>query len=198
MTFKIANCDLREPMSESSLSTDNILPLIHTIRGQRVILASDLAELYGVPTFRLNEQVKRNSTRFPSDFVFQLTATEWDEVKALRSQFATLKKGQHQKYRPYAFTEHGAIMAANVLNSPQAVAMSVYIVRAFVQQREVLAANEAILKRLAEIDKTLLQHNAALRDIYHKLMPLLQPPPETPKPRIGFREPRVRYGARKI
>jgi len=185
-------------MSESSLSTDNILPLIHTIRGQRVILASDLAELYGVPTFRLNEQVKRNSTRFPSDFVFQLTATEWDEVKALRSQFATLKKGQHQKYRPYAFTEHGAIMAANVLNSPQAVAMSVYIVRAFVQQREVLAANEAILKRLAEIDKTLLQHNAALRDIYHKLMPLLQPPPETPKPRIGFREPRVRYGARKI
>ena len=198
MTFKIANCDLREPMSESSLSTDNILPLIHTIRGQRVILASDLAELYGVPTFRLNEQVKRNSTRFPSDFVFQLTATEWDEVKALRSQFATLKKGQHQKYRPYAFTEHGAIMAANVLNSPQAVAMSVYIVRAFVQQREVLAANEAILKRLAEIDKTLLQHNAALRDIYHKLMPLLQPPPETPKPRIGFREPRVRYSARKI
>jgi hypothetical protein len=117
---------------------------------------------------------------------------------SLRSQFATLKKGQHQKYRPSAFTEHGALMAASILNSPQAVAMSVYIVRAFIQQREVLAANEAILKRLAEIDKTLLQHNAALRDIYHKLMPLLQPPPETPRPRIGFRESRVRYGARKI
>lgn len=89
-------------------------------------------------------------------------------------------------------------MAANVLNSPQAVAMSVYIVRAFIQQREVLAANEAILKRLAEIDKTLLQHNAALRDIYQKLLPLLQPPPDPPKPKIGFREPRPRYGLQKV
>ena len=177
-----------------SLSTDNILPLIHTIRGQRVILASDLAELYGVPTKRLNEQIRRNKVRFPSDFMFQLTAIEWDEMISLRSQIATLKKGQHQKYRPFAFTEHGAIMAANVLNSPQAVAMSVYIVRAFVQQREVLAANTAILKRLAEIDKTLLLHDSALRDIYQKLLPLLQPPPETPKPRIGFREKAPRYG----
>jgi len=103
-------------------------------------------------------------------------------------------QGTNIKYLPYAFTEHGAIMAANVLNSPQAVAMSVYIVRAFIQQREVLAANETILKRLAEIDKTLLQHNAALRDIYQKLMPLLQPPPETPRPKIGFKEQKARYG----
>jgi hypothetical protein len=122
-------------MSEA-LSTDNILPLIQTIRGQRVILAADLAKLYGVRTLRLNEAVKRNKVRFPSDFMFQLTMDEWDEVKALRSQFAILKPGQHQKYRPYAFTEHGAIMAANVLSSAQAVAMSVYIVRAFVQQRD--------------------------------------------------------------
>ncbi len=113
---------------------------------------------------------------------------------SLRSQTATLKKGQHQKYRPYAFTEHGAIMAANVLNSPQAVAMSVYIVRAFIQQREVLRANEAILKRLAEIDQTLLLHDKALRDIYQKLLPLLQPPPDPPKPKIGFREKSPRYG----
>jgi hypothetical protein len=181
-------------MTESSLSTQNIQPLIHTIRGQRVILAADLASLYGVETKRLNEQVRRNLDRFPTDFMFQLTTSESDAVKALRSQIATLKKGQHQKYLPYAFTEHGAIMAANVLNSPQAVAMSVYIVRAFVQQREVLAANETILKRLAEIDKTLLQHNAALRDIYQKLTPLLQPPPENPRPKIGFREAKVRYG----
>jgi hypothetical protein len=184
-------------MTDASLSTQNILPLIHTIRGQRVILASDLARLYSVPTKRLNEAVKRNKVRFPSDFMFQLTEDEADAVTASRSQFATLKKGHNIKYRPYAFTEHGAIMAANVLNSPQAVAMGVFIVRAFVQQREVLAANETILKRLAEIDKTLLQHNTALRDIYQKLLPLLQPPPDPPKPKIGFREPKVRYGVTK-
>jgi hypothetical protein len=179
------------------LSTDNILPLIQTIREQRVILAADLAKLYGVQTKQLNQQIKRNRQRFPSDFVFQLTAREVDELKALRSQFVTLKQGQHQKYLSYAFTEHGAIMAANVLNSRQAVAMSVYIVRAFVQQREVLAANDAILKRFAEIDKTLLLHDKALRDIYQKLLPLLQPPPEEPKPRIGFREIAPRYGVRR-
>ncbi len=181
-------------MSESSLSTHDIQPLIRTIRGQRVILAVDLAGLFGVETKKLNQQIKRNLDRFPSDFMFQLTASEVDAYQASRSQFVTLKKGQNIKYRPYAFTEHGAIMAANVLNSPQAVAMSVYIVRAFIQQREVIAANETILKRLAEIDKTLLQHNAALRDIYQKLMPLLQPPPENPRPKIGFREPKARYG----
>jgi len=181
-------------MSESPLSTENILSLIKTIRGMRVILAVDLAKLYGIPTKRLNEQIRRNKARFPSDFMFQLTVDEWDGVVSLRSQFATLKKGQHQKYRPYAFTEHGAIMAANVLNSPQAVAMSVYIVRAFVQQREAIAANEAILKRLAEMDKTLFVHDEALRDIYHKLLPLLQPPPDEPKPKIGFREKAPRYG----
>jgi ORF6N domain len=180
-----------------ALSTDNILPLIQTIRGQRVVLAADLAKLYGVQAKRLNEAVKRNKVRFPSDFMFQLTTAEVDELIISRSQIATLKQGQNIKFRPYAFTEHGAIMAANVLNSPQAVAMSVYIVRAFIQQREVLAANDAILKRLAEIDKTLLQHNAALRDIYQKLLPLLQPPPDPPKPRIGFREIAPRYGLRR-
>ena len=181
-------------MSDTSLSTDPILPLIHMIRGQRVILASGLAKLYGVETKQLNQQIKRNLERFPSDFMFQLTADEIDVYTRSRSQIVTLKKGHNIKYRPYAFTEHGAIMAANVLNSPQAVAMSVYVIRAFIQQREVLAANETILKRLAEIDKTLLQHNAALRDIYQKLLPLLQPPPETPRPKIGFRESKVRYG----
>ena len=184
-------------MTESSLSTDNILPLIHTIRGQRVILAIDLAQLYSVPTKRLNEAVKRNKTRFPSDFMFQLTRVE--ALAHSRPQIATLNtQGTNIKHLPYVFSEHGAIMVANVLNSAQAVAMSVYIVRAFIQQREVLAANETILKRLAEIDKTLLQHNSALRDIYQKLMPLLQPPPEPPRPKIGFKEPKARYGIRKI
>ena len=183
-------------MTDSSLSTDNILPLIHTIREQRVILASDLAKLYDARTLRLSEAVKRNKVRFPTDFMFQLTRTE--ALEHSRSQIAILNsQGANIKYLPYAFTEHEAIMAANVLNSPKAVAMSVYVIRAFVQQREVLAANETILKRLAEIDKTLLQHNAALRDVYHKLLPLLQPAPEPPKPKIGFREPLAKYGSRK-
>jgi ORF6N domain-containing protein len=183
-------------MSEASLSTDNILPLIHTIRGQRVILASDLAKLYGVPTLRLNEAVKRNKVRFPTDFMFQLTRKE--ALAHSTSQFAMLNaQGANIKHLPYAFTEHGAIMAANVLNSPQAVAMGVFIVRAFVQQREVLAANDAILKHLAEIDKTLLLHDSALRDIYQKLLPLLQPPPDLPKPKIGFREKSPRYGTKR-
>jgi hypothetical protein len=183
-------------MSDSSLSTDNILPLIHTIRGQRVILASDLAKLYGVPTLRLNEAVKRNKVRFPTDFMFQITRKE--ALTHSTSQIAILNaQGANIKHLPYAFTEHGAIMAANVLNSPQAVAMGVYVIRAFVQQRDVIAANETILKRLAEIDKTLLVHDKALRDIYQKLLPLLQPPPDPPKPKIGFRESSPRYGSKR-
>ena len=104
----------------------------------------------------------------------------------LAAKIKPLKHGRHAKYPPYAFTEHGAIMAANVLNSPEAVAMSVYVVRAFVQMRERLAANAAILKRLAEIDKTLLEHDQTLRIVWQKLQPLLEPPPELPRRRIGF------------
>ena len=126
--------------------------------------------------------------------MFQLTRLE--ALDHSISQIAILNsQGTNIKHLPYAFTEHGAIMAANVLNSPQAVAMSVYVIRAFVQQRDVLAANDVILKRLAEIDQTLLLHDKALRDIYHKLLPLLQPPPDPPKPKIGFRERSPRYGS---
>jgi hypothetical protein len=160
--------------------------LILNLRGQKVILAADLAELYDVPTKRLNEQVKRNADRFLEDFLFQLTKAEAEEVQRSRSQFATLKQGQNIKYLPHAFTEHGAIMAATVLNSPEAVAMSVFVVRAFMQMREQLAANAAILKRLAEIDQTLLKHDSALRVIWTKLQPVLAPP-EPPRRRIkGF------------
>ena len=136
--------------------------LILSIRDQRVILAGDLAMVYGVETRRLNEQVRRNAARFPGDFAFQLTRGEFETLRSqdvisadgrtsLGSQIATLKRGQHIKYPPYAFTEHGGIMAATVLNSSQAVTMSVYVVRAFVRMREQLAANAAILKRLSEI-----------------------------------------------
>ena len=156
------------------------------MRNQKVILDTDLAELYGVPTKVFNQAVKRNTERFPEDFCFQLTMAEAEGWQRSRSQFVTLKRGQNIKYRPRAFTEHGAIMAATILNSPEAVAMSVFVVRAFMQMREQLVANAAILKRLAEIDKTLLEHDFAVRTIWTKLQPLLAPPPEPPKRRIGF------------
>jgi hypothetical protein len=157
---------------------------IRTLRGEKVLLDDDLAEIYGVATRALNQAVKRNRERFPEDFVFQLTAAEF---AAMRSQVVISKPGRGgRRFRPWAFTEHGAIMAATVLNSPEAVAMSVFVVRAFVRMREHLAANTAILKRLAEIDRTLLEHDSALRDVYRKLLPMLQPPPEPPKRRIGF------------
>ena len=179
------------------VSPSNITQLIRAIRDQRVILDNDLAALYEVPTKRLNEQYRRNLSRFPEDFAFRITQSEW---AALRSQIATLKTGRgiHRKYLPVAFTEHGALMAANILNSPRAVTMSVYIIRAFVKMREDLAANAAILKRLAEIDKTLLLHDGALRDIYQKLRPLLEPPPTPPKPEIGFhvKEDSIPYPAK--
>lgn len=159
-------------------------PLIVSIRKQRVILDADLARLYGVPTFRFNEAVKRNAARFPADFMFQLTV---DEFACLTSQNAISKPGRGgRRTRPYAFTEHGAVMAANILRSERAIRMSVFVVRAFVRLREQVAANQAILKRLAEIDRTLLQHDKALLDLYEKLLPLLQPPEDAPRRRIGF------------
>jgi ORF6N domain-containing protein len=171
---------------------------IYTIRGVRVILDSDLAALYGVYTKRLNEQYRRNRKRFPEDFAFQLTAEEADSLRSQiatssdlnRSQIATgSQKHRDPRYRPYAFTEHGALQAANILNSANAVRMSVFVIRAFVKIREQLVTNAAILKRLAEIDKTLLVHDSALRDLYQKLLPLLSPPPEPPRRRIGFHQP---------
>jgi hypothetical protein len=158
---------------------------ILTIRDQKVVLDSDLARIYRVSTGRFNEAVKRNLKRFPEDFSFVLTP---EEFGSLRSQFAILKRGrgQHRKYLPRVFTEHGALMAASILNSDRAIAMSIYVIRAFVELRERMAANAAIMKRLAEIDHELLLHDSALRDIYDKLAPLLTPAPDAPRPRIGF------------
>ena len=163
--------------------SQSIEPLILTLRGQRVIIDADLAELYGVATKRLNEQVKRNGDRFPEDFMFRLTEEEKAEVVAMCDH---LQKIKFSPQLPYVFTEHGAIMAASILNSPEAVAMSVFVVRAFVQMRERLAVNADILKRLAEIDLTLLEHDQALRVIWQNLQPLLEPPPDPPKRKIGF------------
>ena len=158
---------------------------IRTSRGQRVILDSDLAKLYGVPTSRFNEAVKRNRQRFPEDFLFQLTT---QEQETLISQIAMSKPGRGgRRTRPFAFTEHGALQAANILNSAKAQAMSVYVIRAFVRMREELSANQSVAKRLAEIDNTLMTHDAALRDLYLKIRPLLLPPPEPQRRKIGFK-----------
>ena len=168
---------------------------ILTLRDQRVLLDADLARLYGVETRALNQAVKRNLDRFPAEFVFQLTDDEILSISqtvtsrpaALTSQIVMSKPGRGgRRHRPYAFTEHGALQAANVLNSPLAVQMSLYVIRAFVKMREELTTNATILKRLAEIDKSIFLHDSALRDIYRKLLPLLAPPSEPPRRRIGF------------
>lgn len=172
------------PSRKVALVPKPLEPLILVIRNQRVILDADLARLYEVPTFRFNEAVKRNSRRFPGDFMFQLTT---DEFAGLTSHIAISKSARGgRRTRPYAFTEHGAVMAANILRSDRAIQMSVFVVRAFVRLREHIAANQAILKRLAEIDRTLLQHDSELLDLYEKLLPLLQPLPDLHKRRIGF------------
>lgn len=144
-----------------------------------------MADLYGVPTKALNQAVKRNPERFPGEFCFPLTSQEWEELN--RSQIVTgSQRHRDPRFLPKAFTEHGALMAANVLNSPQAVKMSVYVVRAFIKQREIMLAQADVLKRLAQMDATLLQHDEALRLIWRELQPLLSPPPEPAKPEIGF------------
>ncbi len=165
--------------------TPTLESLILTLRQQKIILDADLAGLYGVPNKALNQAIKRNADRFPEDFMFQLTVEEKAEVVANCDHLARLK---FSRTRPYAFTEHGALMATNVLNSQEAVKMSVYIVRAFIKQREILLAQADVLKRLAQMDATLLKHDDALRVIWRELQPLLSPPPAPPKRQIGFHQ----------
>src|ERR1035438_137715 len=152
-------------MSEKPTKYTGVEELIITIRDQRVILDADIALLYGVSTKHLNQQVKRNLNRFPPDFMFQLSK---EEVVVLnRSQIVTgSQKHRDPRFLPYAFTEHGALMAANVLNSAQAVEMSLFIVRAFVKMRERLVTTHLLEKHLAAIDRKLLSHDASLRDVY--------------------------------
>jgi len=173
----------------------DVQSLVLTLRSKRMLLDSDLARLYGVPTKVFNQTITRNAARFPSDFLFQLTREELANLKSqivtssseaeLRQQFIDSDHGGRRKL-PWVFTEHGAIMAAMLLRSDRAIRMSVFVIRAFVQMRETIAANATILKGVAEIDRTLLEHDAALRAIWQELQPLLLPPPEPPKRRIGF------------
>ena len=160
------------------------------LRHQRVILDSDLAELYGVTVKRLNQQVNRNQERFPADFMFRLSAKE-DEI--LRLQIATSsQKHGGRRYPPYAFTEHGAIMAATVLNSNRAIEMSVFVVRAFVRMREMLVKNRQLAAKINELDRRLETHDTAIQDLIEAIKELMAPeemPKRMPKRKIGFRLP---------
>ena len=169
----------------------SIEQLIFTLRGHRVLLDADLARLYGVSTKRLNEQVKRNRDRFPQDFMFELTKEEMaaNVLKcslSLRSQFATLKKGrgQHRKYHSSAFTEHGAIMLANVLKSSVAVQTSIQVVRAFIRIRELAVAHKDLSLRLEDLEKKYDRH---FKVVFDAIRQLTSPPPMMPKQPIGFR-----------
>jgi len=181
---------------ETIVPDEVLMNKIYFIKGQKVMLDNDLAELYGVETKRLKEQVKRNILRFPERFMFELTK---EENFLLRSQIATLKpgRGQHRKYMPYAFTEHGAIMAATILNSPRATEVSVYVVRAFVQLREVLASNAELAKRLNDLERSTeakaMQHDifarntrAQLKQVFDAIRELMTPPVPQKKRPIGF------------
>jgi hypothetical protein len=152
---------------------------IYLIRGRKVMLDSDLAEIYGVTTKRLNEQVKRNRDRFPEDFMFQFTAEETEEL--LRSQIATASK-RNVRFRPYAFTEHGAVMLASVLNSSIAVAASIQVVRAFIRLRSLLAAHKELAQKIAAMEK---RYDSRFKIVFEAIRQLLEPPPQ-PKRRIGF------------
>ena len=167
--------------SLSTLSPQALAGRSVVIRGQRVLLDAELAQLYEVETKRFNEQIKRNLTRFPSDFMFRLTD---EEFESLRSQFATSKRGG-RRYLPLAFTEHGAIMAASVLNSDRAVEMSVYVVRAFVQLRTVLLDHKALADKLTALERRVSHHDKSLAEVIDAIRALMAQPKPANRP-IGF------------
>jgi phage regulator Rha-like protein len=154
------------------------------IRGERVILDADLAELYGIETRRLNEQVRRNIERFPQDFMFQLSAEEFSNLK---SHFATSRSGWGGRRKlPFAFTEHGAIMAASVLNTPRAVEMSVFVVRAFVRLRSMLATRKAVAAKVADLERKLATHDEQIVGLIEAIKRLMAPAEPPKRRRIGF------------
>jgi hypothetical protein len=188
--------------TRSPVPIEQIDGMIRTVRGARVILDSDLAKIYGVPTFRFNEAIKRNRHRFPPDFMFQLTREEFNSLKSQiamskrqkSSQIAMSKTGRGgRRTLPYAFTEHGALQAANVLRSSRAVQMSVFVIRAFVKMRETLRAAPELARKLAALEKKLTArldvHEAAIVHVLQEVMQILNPPPIAPpqRPQIGFK-----------
>jgi hypothetical protein len=192
---------------EDVVLLDRIEPCILLIRGQRVMLDADLAGLFGTSTKALNQAVKRNQERFPDDFMFQLTADEAATMRSQvvtarltakrlpsrpcldsRSQTVTSSSATHggRRYLPYAFTEHGAIMAASVLNTPRAIEVSVYVVRAFVKLRELLSTHKKLAGKVAELERKVGSHDVAIQSLVTAIRRLMEPPPAPPRPRIGF------------
>jgi hypothetical protein len=172
--------------STAPLSIGEIAQRIHMIRGQRVVLDTDLAAFYGETTKRFNQQVNRNRERFPESFMFQLNE---EEFANLRLQFATssLKSGHGgRRYAPLAFTEHGAIMAATLLNSPRATALSVYVVRAFVELRGILASNQALANKVQSLERKVSVHERNIAELADSMSELLATPTPPPKRSIGF------------
>jgi len=196
-------------MARPSGNTIPIESVIQTVRGEKIILDADLARIYGVTTKRLNEQVKRNLDRFPSDFVFRLTQAEWERLVGRiansdrpenRSQIATgSQRHRDPRFPPYAFTEHGAIMAANVLNSPRAVQMSVFVVRAFVRLRQMIATHKKMTSKLAELERKVASHNTHISSLFEAIRRLMTQP-ESKKRKIGFlvKERAAKYGRSEI
>lgn len=168
---------------QKNIVPENIATRILFIRNQKVIIDSDLANLYRVPTKRLNEQVKRNSTRFPADFMFQLTPIEKNELVANCDQLNKLK---HAKTMPFAFTEHGIIMAASVLNSDKAIEVSVLIVRTFIKLRQLLSTNFKLKQKLFELESRLTSHDETIQQLIDALHELMEKPESADRPLIGF------------
>jgi hypothetical protein len=191
--LEIANCDINTTMSKSKpliLDQHDLERQIFVVRGQRVMLDSELAKLYGVPTKRLNEQVQRNQERFPEDFAYQLTAQEFTELK---SQIATSKTGRGGKQkRPRVFTEHGVAMLSSVLRSPRAVEVNIAIMRAFVRMRRLIATPGELVTQLNELARTVQLHDEQIAQIAEVLRRLMEPPTQPPKRRIGFMPPESR------
>lgn len=156
---------------------------IYLIRGQKVMLSMDLARLYGVPTMRLNEQVKRNIKRFPNDFMFQLSNAEH---KILKSQFAISRWGGARRANPYAFTEQGVAMLSSVLNSERAIQVNIAIMRAFVKLKTILSTHKELAYKLNELERKIEKHDEDICAIFEAIRQLMAPPHEKPKRRIGF------------
>jgi len=181
-----------DPTMASTRKIGSIESAIYLLRGQRVMLDSDLAAIYGVSTRQLNQQLKRNRSRFPDDFAFQLSTEEFRNLKSqiatssLMSQSVTSSGHGGRRKLPWAFTEHGALMLASVLNSEVAVQASVRVVRAFVKLREMIAANAQLAAKLEELERRLDSHDKAIVDLFAALKRLLEPPAPPKKREIGF------------
>ncbi|MFH1867706.1 MAG: ORF6N domain-containing protein [Candidatus Omnitrophota bacterium] len=169
-------------MEQIEIVQEKLEQKIYLIRGQKVMLSTDLADLYRVKAKVLMQAVKRNKERFPSDFMFQL---KWSEIRVSRSQIVTLKKGYNIKYLPYAFTEQGVAMLSTVLNSKRAIQVNIAIMRAFVKLRRILSTHKELAHKLDQLERKTERHDTEIRAIFEAIRQLMAPP-EKPKRRIGF------------